>query len=84
MRIIKKYDNRDPISIEKYAKGLIGKTFQWVKENSLSSRNRQISKNSSNKKGKGVLGNLIEEHYFGINQTVTKNQISKRLVSNLK
>lgn len=66
MRIIKKYDNRDPISIEKYAKGLIGKTFQWVKENSLSSRVGQISKNSSNKKGKGVLGNLIEEHYFGI------------------
>lgn len=61
-----KYDERDPVSIEKYAKGLIGKTFQWVKENSLSSRVGQISKNSSNKKGKGVLGNLIEEHYFGI------------------
>ena len=58
-----KYDERDPVSIEKYAKGLIGKTFQWVKENSLSSRVGQTNKEDGDK---GALGSLIEEHYFGI------------------
>ena len=66
MRIIKKYDERDPLGIEKYAKGLIGKTFKDVEEESLYSSVGQDGKKFGNKKGKGVLGNLIEEHYFGI------------------
>lgn len=66
MRMTPKYDERDPISIEKYAKGLIGKTFKDVEEESLGSRVSQSNNNFGNEKRKGALGNLIEEHYFGI------------------
>ena len=66
MRANEKYDERDPVSIENYAKGLIGKTFKVIEDDNLNSRVGQKSKNFGNKKGKGLLGNLIEEHHFGI------------------
>lgn len=60
------YDESDPISIETYAKGLIGKTFADVcKEDSvIREETSDYEKSHENKKRKGGLGELIEERYF--------------------
>lgn len=63
------YDRRDPISIEKYAQGLKGKSFSEVcKEDSggkyITGNIEDYEYNHENKKRKGGLGELIEERYF--------------------
>lgn len=61
------YDKRDPISIEAYAKKLIGHTFIDVLENRVDS-SEAVAKRAAaygNAKRKGGLGNLLEEVYFG-------------------
>lgn len=60
------YDKTDPLSIEKYAKELIGLTFYDVLKNYFDNDQLLMEKvDYFNKdKGKGTLGNLIEEYYF--------------------
>lgn len=64
------YDETDPISIETYAKGLIGKTFAEVceeddKKSAMVAREtKNYAASHENKKRKGGLGELIEERYF--------------------
>ena len=64
------YDETNPISIEEYGQGLIGKTFSDVcKEDEENEYNSVVSssdyeKSHENKKRKGGLGELIEERYF--------------------
>lgn len=68
----KLYDETNPISIENYAKKLIGKTFNdvlndYVKYKSellISEEKEEYAENHENKKRKGGLGDLIEECYF--------------------
>lgn len=62
------YDKSDPLSIETFAKGLIGMSFseiiekkQIVVEDSFTYK----SSHSENKKNKGNLGQIVEEDYFG-------------------
>ncbi|KAF0092645.1 MAG: type II restriction endonuclease [Fusobacteria bacterium] len=58
------YDIKDPYSIEEYSQKLINKTFnEVIKENTVF--NYDISGKSIVKEGKGNLGQLIEEHFFG-------------------
>lgn len=58
------YDLKNPSSIEEYSQKLINKTFNDViNENSVF--NYTISGKSIVKEGKGNLGQLIEEHFFG-------------------
>lgn len=61
------YDKADPISIEAYAKRLIGHTFLDVLEHKISSASmvKEQSIEYGNIKRKGGLGNLLEEVYFG-------------------
>lgn len=61
------YDKTSPESIEAYAKGLIGKTFQQVLEESefLDFAIQDSNIDYYNPKQKGKLGNLLEEKYFG-------------------
>lgn len=64
-----KYDETDPISIERYAKGLIGKTFNNVCEEdeiyiSDADESANYAITHENKNRKGGLGELIEERYF--------------------
>lgn len=60
------YDDSNPSDIERYAKGLIGKTFQDVLYESQfledAITNSKIDYSNPNQKGK--LGNLLEEKYF--------------------
>lgn len=58
------YDKTDPKSIEKYAKKLIGHTFNDVKRWKLSSIVREHIL-YEDKSRKGGLGNFIEEQFFG-------------------
>ena len=66
------YDKNNPLSIEYYAKKLIGKTFNDVLENYntqqesiLISESKEVYGDShENKKRKGGLGELIEECFF--------------------
>lgn len=64
------YDEANPISIEKYAQKLIGKTFADVcNEDDLSKSNvvfetSDYEANHENKKRKGGLGEIIEERFF--------------------
>ena len=66
----KEYDETDPISIETYAKQLIGKTFADVcKQDDITkamvvreATNYEVK--HENKKRKGGLGELIEERFF--------------------
>ncbi|MGU8606871.1 Sau3AI family type II restriction endonuclease [Clostridium perfringens] len=68
----KLYDETNPISIENYAKKLMGKTFNdvlndYVKYKSellISEEKEEYAENHENKKRKGGLGDLIEECYF--------------------
>lgn len=70
MNYIKEYDETNPISIEEYAQGLIGKTFSEVcKEDDINQSMvvKEIANyevNHENKKRKGGLGEIIEERYF--------------------
>ena len=67
---LKLYDETNPLSIEKYAQKLIGKTFSEVliedsKESLFLSENKKdYGVNHENKKRKGGLGELIEECFF--------------------
>ena len=64
------YDETDPISIEIYAKRLIGKTFADVCEQDditkamVARETANYEEKHENKKRKGGLGELIEERYF--------------------
>ena len=64
------YDETNPLSIEKYAQKLIGKTFNEVliedsKQSIFISENKEdYGTNHENKKHKGGLGELIEECFF--------------------
>ena len=67
------YDKTDPVSIEKYAKKMIGKTFREIwEENEMSSSGLLKEKTTTdgymqshtNKHYKGGMGNLVEECYF--------------------
>ena len=63
------YDETDPISIETYAKKLIGKTFSDIcneDSNPLSvvRDEEDYETDYENKKRKGGLGQLVEERYF--------------------
>lgn len=49
-----KYDTSNPEDIERYAKGLVGKSFREVMPEAI-----------ENKASRGNLGTLLEEHYFG-------------------
>lgn len=61
-----KYDDSDPISIESYAKKLIGHTFKEVLNESKASRvSDNVEGSYGNLSRKGGLGNLLEEEYFG-------------------
>src|SRR5699024_10782836 len=68
MELINKYDKTEPLSIEKYSKELIGKTFEDILkdffeddvESFLDAREQ-----FNNPYRKGSLGNLIEEYFFG-------------------
>ena len=62
------YDPYDPLSIEKYAKFLIGKTFSEVCDedtvNDVIVVDDDYEQSHEDKKRKGGLGDLIEERYF--------------------
>ncbi len=61
-----KYDDSNPISIETYAKNLIGHTFKDVLEWNQASQVREDAEGIyGNLSRKGGLGNLLEEEYFG-------------------
>ena len=65
----KYYDDTNPISIEKYAQNLIGKTFNQVceqDESYIAESSEAINYASlhADKKRKGGLGELIEERFF--------------------
>lgn len=57
------YDKTDPLSIERFAKRLIGYTFQEISNWNL--HNDEIKSIYNDKSRKGGLGNFIEEQYFG-------------------
>lgn len=56
------YDHADPKSIERYAKGLIGRTFRYVVENDTETVSTITDDGGFSKKG--GLGVLLEERYF--------------------
>lgn len=59
------YDESNPEDIERYAKKLIGRTFYDILEDSFTGTNLDLkAKYYDNPRGKGTLGNLLEEHYF--------------------
>lgn len=70
VRNVLEYDETDPISIEKYAKKLIGKTFADVCDHDDITKTMVVrdadnyEEKHENKKRKGGLGELIEERYF--------------------
>lgn len=61
------YEIDNPISIEEYAKRLVGKTFLQVIEmgNHDEKHQLEIIEAYGNRARKGGLGNLLEEEYFG-------------------
>lgn len=70
MDYVKKYDEKDPKSIEKYAKKLIGHTFKEVLLwNADKTSEKKMSYGDSARKG--GLGNLLEEKYFGYDANST-------------
>lgn len=70
MRDAVSYDKTDPVSIERYGKGLIGKTFADVcreddmGESGVVRETDDYEKRHEDKRRKGGLGELIEERYF--------------------
>jgi DNA mismatch repair protein MutH len=67
---LKKYDETDPLSIEKYAQKLIGKTFadvcceDDVNNTMVIREDSNYADDHENKKRKGGLGEIIEERFF--------------------
>lgn len=62
------YDSSDPLSIEKYSKKLIDKTFESILFEYFKDDNDEFLKHRdifNNPYRKGSLGNLIEEYFFG-------------------
>lgn len=70
MNYLEEYDETDPISIETYAKRLIGKTFADVCRQDDITKAMVVRETANyevkheNKKRKGGLGELIEERFF--------------------
>lgn len=70
MNYLEEYDETDPISIETYAKRLIGKTFADVCKQDDITKTIVVRETANyevkheNKRRKGGLGELIEERYF--------------------
>ena len=70
MNYLEEYDETDPISIETYAKRLIGKTFADVCRKDDITKAMVVRETANyevkheNKKRKGGLGELIEERFF--------------------
>lgn len=70
MNYLNDYDETNPISIEKYAQKLVGKTFLDVCNEDDMKKSQVISDISNyefkheNKKRKGGLGEIIEERFF--------------------
>ena len=70
MDYLKDYDETDPLSIEKYAQKLIGKTFADVcceddiKNTMVIREDSNYADDHENKKRKGGLGEIIEERFF--------------------
>ncbi|WMJ86974.1 Sau3AI family type II restriction endonuclease [Anaerocolumna sp. MB42-C2] len=65
----KDYDESNPISIEKYAQKLIGKTFNQICEEDIMEfmvvrSNLNYEVDHENKNRKGGLGELVEERFF--------------------
>lgn len=59
------YDKTNPCSIENYAKQLIGTTFYNTLKNNFQGKELEdITKYYNNPRGKGSLGNLLEEYFF--------------------
>ena len=63
------YDESDPVSIESYAKKMIGKTFYDIckedeQKQMILEESEEYRLSHENKKRKGGLGELIEERYF--------------------
>lgn len=68
MKLNEKYDDTDPLSIEKYSKKLIGKSFEEILFDYFTHDFDSFSKareQFNNPYQKGSLGNLIEQYYFG-------------------
>lgn len=80
------YDESNPISIEKYAQRLIGKTFADVCNQDDLDKSIVVHETSDyetsheNKKRKGGLGEIIEERFFIISVIMTLDLIFIRLV----
>lgn len=70
MKYNEPYDKTNPLSIERYAQRLIGKTFRQVCDEDDRSKWNIIRESAvynasrADKKQKGGLGNLIEERFF--------------------
>ena len=70
MNYFEEYDKTNPLSIENYAQGLIGKSFQDVmdddKQNLMvrEASSYGVSEVSEVKRNKGNLGQIIEEKFF--------------------
>lgn len=73
MKYFEDYDNTDPLSIERYAQKLIGKTFQDILEADLNTQTMMVneavteyglSEVTEAKRNKGNLGQIIEERFF--------------------
>ena len=61
------YDESNPLSIEEYSKKLENKTFRNILEEYFSDNPEELEnkiKHFNNPRGKGSLGNLIEEYFF--------------------
>lgn len=68
MNLKNNYDEANPLSIEEYSQGLIGKTFEDVLYNYVfedDTKYEDLKEKFNNPRRKGSLGNLIEEFYFG-------------------
>ncbi|WP_419775356.1 Sau3AI family type II restriction endonuclease [Ignavigranum ruoffiae] len=60
------FDETNPIEIENYARKLIGKTFKQILIEEVQEEEKayELCDYYNNPRGKGSLGNLIEEYYF--------------------
>lgn len=66
MDYLLEYDDTNPISIEAYAKKLIGHTFEDVLQWNTRTKLKEGSATKyGNVSRKGGLGNLLEREYFG-------------------
>lgn len=74
-KMMRKYDDADPMSIEAYGKGMIGRSFQDIYEEARANGiiQQKLEKDKiggyaevhARKAFKGGMGNLVEECYFG-------------------